>query len=145
MSLTKKGSYFYGESLDDLHAVLIDYCENKYPIHHFRNAVCKCGNDTFKVNLDENAGVAERVCATCNHSHYIGDSNEYLEEAEPDEMECLCESSTFKLTVAISLYPESEDIKWVYLGLYCTNCGCMGCYGDWKNEFLGYKEFLNNV
>ena len=140
MALTKKGSYFYGESLKDLYEVLTDYCENNYPIHHFKDAACQCENDTFKIKLDEEVGFAERICIKCGNSHYIGDSKDYLSKAAPETMECLCESDNFKLSVGISLYPKSEDIRWVYIGLFCPNCGCMGCYGDWKNEYLDYKK-----
>lgn len=147
MAITKKDKYYYGDSQSDLHEVLLDYSEyNKYKIDHFRDAVCSCGNKMFFVFTDEEAGVTERSCTECNNKHYIGDSNEYVDKAESiEEMECLCGSNNFYLTVGVSLYVESDDIKWFYLGLFCPKCRCMGCYGDWKNEFLGYKKFMNNV
>jgi len=36
-------------------------------------------------------------------------------------------------------------VKWLYLGCRCVACGLVACYGDWKNEFEDFREFLKRV
>jgi hypothetical protein len=86
-----------------------------------------------------------RVCGTCGDDHAIGDSDEFLDEAELEEKECLCESPLFELTIGVALYADSNDVRWLYVGARCPACGVLGCYGDWKNEFNGADALLARV
>lgn len=96
--------------------------------------------------MNEEEGVAARICTACKDEHGIGDSDEYFDEVESvDEMQCVCGSDEFQITAGVSLYQDSDDVRWFYLGLYCQKCHCLGCYGDWKNEFIGYKKLLENI
>ena len=81
----------------------------------------------------------------CMAEHPIGDSNEYLDEAELEECACPCGGKEFEITVGVSLYEESEDVRWLYLGCRCPKCGLTAVYGDWKNEFNGYRDLLARV
>ena len=47
-----------------------------------------------------------------------------------------------EVTAGVLLYDDSEDVRWRYLGCRCPSCGLTACYGDWKNEFEGYRELL---
>ena len=42
-------------------------------------------------------------------------------------------------------YDQSEDVRWLYVGCRCPACGLTGCYGDWKNEFIDYRNLLARV
>jgi hypothetical protein len=146
MALKKRGKYWYGDSPEDLRTELLRFSKgNAYPIHHFADAVCKCGGRVFLVKYDETQGAAVRTCTSCRQEHAIGDSAEYLDEAELDDAECLCEVREFEVTVGVSLYQDSEDVRWLYLGCRCVKCGLLGCYADWKNEYNGYQTLLANV
>ena len=147
MAITKKGKYYYGENQNDLREVLAEYSEEvRYPIDHFKDVSCSCGNKIFNVLMNEDEGVAARICTSCEDEHGIGDSDDYIDDVESiDEMVCLCGSNEFQITAGVSLYKDSEDVRWFYLGLYCPKCHCLGCYGDWKNEFLGYKKLLEKI
>jgi hypothetical protein len=116
--------------------------KNGYPAEHFGEAVCKCGGRTFQLQLDDNAGAAVRKCAKCKKKHPIGDSAEYLDEAELDECECPCGKDLFEITAGVALYADSEDVRWIYLGCRCPACGLAAVYGDWKNEYEGFRELL---
>lgn len=105
----------------------------------------ECGSRLFQLKLDEDSGVAVRICAACNTEHAMGDSAAYLDEAEPLERECACENSALEVTVGVSLYADSEDVRWLYVGARCPKCKLTGVYGDWKNEFNGYQKLLANV
>jgi hypothetical protein len=95
--------------------------------------------------MDENEGAAVRVCTSCGDEHPIGDSDEYLGEAELQDHCCVCGKDAFEITVGVSLYEGSDDVRWLYIGCRCPACGLTGCYEDWKNEFIDYRKLLARV
>jgi hypothetical protein len=50
-----------------------------------------------------------------------------------------------EITVGVSLYANSEDVRWLYLGCRCPQCGLTAVYGDWKCEFVAYDLLLKKV
>lgn len=146
MALRKRGEYRFGDAQSDIRAELARYSKkNSYLAQHFADAICKCGARTFCLKLDDTEGAAIRICAACKLEHPIGDSADYLEDAELQECACPCGNEEFEITVGVSLYDDSEDVKWLYLGCRCPKCGLTAVYGDWKNEFIGYKDLLARV
>ena len=120
MTLRERGPYRYGDGQADIREELVRYSEGvSYLAHHFADAVCKCGETTFHLTLDEDAGVAVRECSACEEGHPIGDGADFLEGAELEGCACPCGNETFEITVGVSLYQESEDVKWFYLGCRC--------------------------
>lgn len=147
MALRKRGKWRYGDSQADIRAEIIRYSEeNGYLAEHFADAVCACGGKVFGLLIDNTAGVASRVCIACDaEAHPIGDSAEFMDEAKEEEAACPCAEEAFEITVGVSLYADSEDVRWLYLGCRCPACGLTAVYGDWKNEFNGYRELLARV
>lgn len=131
--------------LDDVREYLMTHSAGGYTPTHFAAAVCGCGAQVFRVDLDDAAGVAVRTCVVCGGRHPMGDSEEYLPEAELEECECPCGGQTFKLLVGVAVYAESAAVRWVSVGLRCSACSVIGCYGDWKNEYEGFQEYLKRV
>jgi hypothetical protein len=146
MALQKHGRYQYGDSQADIREEITRYGKaNQYLAHHFADSVCRCGGKTFRLLLDDDEGAAVRICETCSDEHPIGDSEEYLAEAELGECACPCGGERFEITVGISLYDGSDDVRWLYLGCRCPNCAMVAVYGDWKIEFEGYQRLLARV
>ena len=146
MALRKRGKYRYGDSQADIRNEILRYSRGvKYLAQHYADAVCKCGGTRFWLFLDDTAGAAVRGCVACDHEHPIGDSDEYLDEAELEDCACPCGGEEFEITVGVSLYDDSEDVRWLYVGCRCPTCGLTAVYGDWKNEFNGYRELLARV
>jgi hypothetical protein len=146
MALKKRGKWRYGENHADIRAEVLRYSKvNEYEAQHFADAVCECGGKVFGVALDGAAGVAIRICTACKCEHPIGDSADFMDGADPGMCACLCGKEEFEVTVGVSLYDDSEDVKWLYLGCRCPKCSLTAVYGDWKNEFIGYKELLARV
>jgi hypothetical protein len=146
MALQKRDKYYYGDSQLDIQDELLRYSQkNGYPAAYYADAVCSCGGKVFNLTLDDTAGAAVRSCAACKAEHPIGNSDEYLEDAELEECECPCGSSGFEITVGVALFQDSQDVKWLYIGCRCENCGLTACYGDWKNEYIGFRKLLNQV
>lgn len=147
MALQKRGQWWYGDSQADIRDEILRYSEEVgYAAEHFADATCTCGGTVFWLLLDDTAGVASRICVACeSEAHPIGDSAEYMEEADEDECACPCGGEEFEITVGVSLYDDSEDVRWLYLGCRCPACGLTAVYGDWKNEYIGYRELLKRV
>ena len=146
MTLRKKKGQDYGDEQEDIVAFLRESTANEYPAVHFAHARCDaCKGRSFRVQIDDAAGVCVRTCAVCGRTHPVGDSADFLDEAELDECECPCGKETFELTVGVALYEGSEDVRWIYIGLRCVACGLVGNYGDWKNEYDDYRELLARV
>lgn len=144
--LTKKGTSYYGESQADLRDEITRYSKlNGHPAQHFADAICMCGGRKFRLSLDENEGAAVRRCVSCSAEHPIGDSEEYLEDAELEDCGCPCGNDDLEITAGVALYDESNDIRWLNVGCRCPECSLMAVYGDWKNEFLGFQTLLNQV
>lgn len=146
MTLKTRGKYRYGDSQADIREELLCYSKkNAYVAQHFADAACKCGGKIFRLLLDDNEGAAVRICVACKDEHPMGDSDEYLEGAELGECACPCGNEEFEITVGVSLYDDSEDVKWLYVGCRCPRCGLTAVYGDWKNEYIGYRGLLDRV
>lgn len=146
MVLQKRGKYRFGESQADIRAEILRYSkENGYLAQHFVEAVCKCSGKLFRLALDDNAGAAVRICVSCRSEHPIGDSEEFFDEAELGECACPCGGEEFEITAGVSLYQDSEDVRWLYLGCRCPKCSLTAIYGDWKNEFNDYRSLLARV
>jgi hypothetical protein len=146
MALRKRGKHRYGDSQADTRTEITRYSErNGYVAHHFADAVCQCGVNAFRLFLDDNEGAAVRRCVACQAEHPIGDSGDYLADAELEECSCPCGEEQFEISVGVSLYDGSEDVKWLYLGCRCPVCGLVAVYGDWKNEYEGYRALLARV
>jgi hypothetical protein len=108
--------------------------KNAYIATLFGDSVCNCGNQTFTVLLDDNEGCAARTCVACEDQQPIADGEEYLDEADLGECACPCGQNAFEVTAGVSLYDDSTDVKWFYLGLRCPSCELAAVYGDWKCE-----------
>jgi hypothetical protein len=146
MALRKRGKWWYGDSQANIRDEILRYSKrNEYPAHHFADAVCGCGGRLFVLRMDGVAGAAVRKCLACRDEHPIGDSGEYLDESQLQMYECVCLENVLEITVGVSLYDDSEDVRWLYVGCRCPKCALTGVYGDWKNEFNGYRELLARV
>lgn len=125
----RRGEYEYGQSQADVRQYLREHSEaHGYAAEHFADSVCHCSGRIFRLALDENEGAAVRGCTTCGADTPIGDSADYLHVAELESCACPCGSEVFELTLGVSLYRESEDVRWLYLGARCTKCGLTACY-----------------
>jgi hypothetical protein len=146
MALRKKGKFYYSDSQIDIREELLRYSRlNEYPATRYADSVCLCGGRFFTLLVDDNEGAAVRECVACRGEHPIGDSEQYLADSELEECECPCGDNTFEITIGVALYADANDIKWIYVGCRCINCKLTACFGDWKNEYDNYQEFLSRV
>jgi hypothetical protein len=143
MALRKRGKWWYGDSCADIRDELTRQGRlNEYVPTQFADPKCVCGASIFRLQLDDEQGSAVRICANCSAEHVMGDSEEYLDQAELEQAECVCGKDEFEISVGVSLYEGSDDVRWIYIGCRCPACGLVGCFGDWKNEFNDYRKLL---
>ncbi len=131
-----------------LKSQIIEYsAKNAYVAEHFATPRCAhCGCGRFAIVMNESEGVAARICASCDAEHGIGDSDDYFDDVEEVGLvQCACGGEEFEIMAGVALYEGSSDVRWFYLGCECTRCGLSGVYGDWKNEFDGYRALLDRV
>ncbi len=143
MTLAKRDGYWYGTTAADAQAELARYARaNGYPATRSRSCACVCGHDTFRLESDEDAGVAKRTCAACGVAAWMGDSAAYAAEAHVEAHECVCDADVFELTCGVSLYAGSNDVRWFYIGCRCVRCQLVGVFADWKCEAGDADAFL---
>lgn len=144
MALRKRGRWRYGDGPADTRAEIVRYSrEVGHVAEQFADAVCACGGRVFGLWVDNEAGVASRVCVACvAEAHPIGDSADYLDDANEEECACPCGGEALEVTVGVALYADSDDVRWLYVGGRCPACGLTAVYGDWKNEFDDFRQLL---
>lgn len=131
-----------------LKSQIVEYSEeNKHLAEQFASAQCtKCQSDTFTVVMNENEGVAVRICTSCDREHGIGDSSELIDEVdEVYPIECSCEENEFKIMAGVAITKSGDKARWFYLGCECVSCGLSGVYGDWRSEAKSYQKLLDRV
>jgi len=117
----------------DVCAFLKAYAADGYAMHEFRFARCSCKAEMFCLESDANEGVARCSCASCGEIRFIGDSEKYWADAEPERWKCIeCSSETTNVGVGYSLYENAKGIRWLYVGTRCASCGILGCFAEWE-------------
>ena len=147
VAIDTSGAWWVGSSPGDIEEYLRAYSANGYPTTLFRLAVCGCGSETFRLEADDDEGVARRTCVKCGEAHFICDSGEYWGDATPETFTCVeCEDTNCNVGVAFALYDDSPSaIKWLYVGERCAGCGVLGCMAGWKVGLDDALHLLDQV
>lgn len=146
MSINKSGKWWIGSAPQDIEEFLAAYSADAYATEEFRLASCACGSGEFKLEADDKEGTARRTCSRCGREHFICDSGEYWEDAEPETLSCIeCNSQHANIGVGFSLYPDDGEIKWLYVGYRCAKCGVLGCFAGWKVAYAPSRQLFDQV
>ncbi|MEV5001304.1 hypothetical protein [Nocardioides sp. LML1-1-1.1] len=119
----------------DIDGALAHFSADGYPVTSVVHARCSCGGAAFRLRVDDEEGCAERTCVACGAVVLMLDSAEYADEADLEPAECPCGGEVFEVAVGFADHADGE-VRWVYLGLRCTTDGNLGCYADWKIDYL---------
>ena len=147
MTIDTSGEWWKGTKPTDIQEYLKAYSSDSgYKAEEFAISKCSCGSLEFELEADDNQGAAKRICLKCKKEHFICDSEEYWDDVEPENWECIeCGSHVTNIGVGFSLYPEDKEIKWLYLGVRCTICGILGCFAGWKVGYTPSRHLIKNV
>jgi hypothetical protein len=146
MSIDRSGQWWKGTESSDVREYLLAYAEDAYQVHEFRLAKCSCGSEIFNLAADDVSGVAKRTCVSCNSEHFICDSEEFWTDAEPEELACIeCGSKQANIGVGFSLYDHGHDVRWLYVGVRCVECGVLGCFAGWKVAYSPSLDLIEQV
>jgi len=147
VSVDKTGKWWVGDQPSDIREFLEAYAPDGYKVGEFRLAKCMCGSERFLLWADDDEGCARRQCESCKQSNFICDSEEYWEDAKPEQWKCIvCKSkaSTCNVGVGFSLYEDGE-IRWLYVGERCAICGVLGCFAGWKVAYAPSRQLLEQA
>ena len=140
MTIDTSGKWWVGSDPEDIREYLDAFTEESYPMNEFRLARCNCGGLVFRLEADTFEGSARRHCLSCGKGHFICDSEDCWDESDPEKWQCVeCGADQTNVGVGFSLYDDGDDIRWLYIGVRCAQCGVLGCFVDWK---IGYGPSL---
>lgn len=146
MTIDTTGQWWVGSDPNDIAVFLEAYSEDGYKTEEFRLSRCNCGSVEFLLEADDDEGAARRTCVKCGAEHFICDSGEYWKDAKPEEWRCTeCKSKHTNVGVGFALYAEDKEIKWLYVGCRCANCGVLGCFAGWKVGYAPSRQLLDLV
>src|ERR1700755_3542213 len=116
MTIDTSGEWWIGSEPGDIGKYLEAYASKGYEVHDFRLARCQCGSTTFILDADDDEGAARRTCTVCGSMHFICDSEEFWDEADPERWECVdCDTEATNVGVGFSIYPGRGGIRWLYV------------------------------
>lgn len=143
--IDKSGQYWHGSCADDINKYLKEYSEN--PSVDIKPVVChSCGKDIFKMWVDYDEDAIQVECAECGNKKILLDCVDIWEDANPELCECpVCRKSWNYNVKAGFVRKENHNVKWVYIGNRCTECGVLGSCLDWKISYEPTDEMENNI
>src|SRR5262249_59496861 len=119
---------------------------------HGKQAVRHGGTAPSNLFLQEEGGIGLRVGGECGAEYGMLDPPDDArlrggEEPDPPEFLCICECDEFEVIgVTAPFHPARPDTaKWFYLGVRCTECGCLGCCYESLERYLDYRQLLELV
>lgn len=141
--IDKTDEFWASATADDIDEYLKAYSDN--PALDVKPITCGCGGDTFTIKLDRDESVILVKCEDCGAEKPIADSAEYRYNADPEDFECpMCKSRLHNARVGFRRR-KSGSVKWVYIGVRCTQCKALGSPLDWKIDYEPTDEMERNI
>src|SRR5215467_11852600 len=101
MTIDASGEFWRGNEPDDVGEYLKAYTADNYPVARVIACRCaNCGTDELHLDADPDAGCARWTCSKCQSQRFIGDSEEYWLEGDPEHAICPeCKGETYNVAV----------------------------------------------
>ncbi|MBN8608730.1 MAG: hypothetical protein J0L81_17565 [Caulobacterales bacterium] len=146
MTIDTSGKWWVGSEPADVEEYLKAFKAEGYDVDRFKLARCQCKAESFHLAIDDDEGAARRTCSACGAEGFIGDSGKYFANTT-QSYECVeCHSLTCNVGVGFSLYElNNTDVRWLSVGVRCSQCGVLGCMIDWKVGGGNDPDFLERV
>lgn len=127
-----------------LGAAIVEFEAGGYLPTRVVPVVCVCGASEFNLGIDDDAGAAIRLCLACESEVVMLESDAVLDEADLYEATCNCDHTIFRVAVGFA-FSATAEVKWVSIGLECTNCQLAGVYLDWKIDYSPSRQLITAV
>lgn len=141
--IDKTDEFWASATADDIDEYLKAYSDNS--ALDVKPIICGCGGDTFTIKCDQDESVIGVKCESCGTEKLIADSAEYWDDADPEDFECpLCQNRVYNTRVGFRRR-KNGSVKWVYIGVRCTQCKALGSPLDWKIDYEPTDEMERNI
>lgn len=130
-----------GREFVDLASYIREVTERSNPASVVLESTCGCRATTFRLEVDEDTDCARRICLECGASAFLGDSDEFWEQVEPEAVRCSCEGEAFEVGVGYSLEADDE-VDWITVGCRCLACGAMMTAAEWKIDYKPTEQLF---
>lgn len=135
MTIDRSGKWWTGTEFADVVEYLRTYTADGHPGEDIRQSVCECGGTVFRLRGDQEEGCAQRTCAACGATAFVGDSEDDWAEASPKQCVCpACKGRLYEIGVGFSLRDDG-DVRWITVGERCVGCGLLDSFVDWKIDY----------
>lgn len=145
MTIDRSGRWWTGTVAADLDEYLVAFTADGHPVGRVVHAVCVCGAERFGLRVDDDEGCAERTCLSCGRSALMLDSGDTVEDAALEAAACSCGGESFEVAVGFALREDGEEVRWVSVGLRCTEDGVLGVCTDWSVDYSPSGHLLERV
>ena len=141
--IDKTDEFWASATADDIDEYLKAYSDNS--ALDVKPVICGCGSDTFTIKCDQDESVIGVRCEQCGAEKLIADSAEYWDDADPEDFECpICKNRVYNTRVGFRRR-RNGSVKWVYIGVRCTQCKALGSPLDWKIDYEPTDEMERNI
>lgn len=141
--IDKTDEFWASATADDIDEYLKAYSDNS--ALDVKPIICSCGGVTFTIKCDQDESVIGVKCECCGEEKLIADSADYWDDADPEDYECpLCKSRLYNVRVGFRRR-RSGSVKWVYIGVRCTQCKALGSPLDWKIDYEPTDKMEKNI
>lgn len=103
-----------------------------YPVEHWSDHSCSCGNERMHLYSDDIEGGAFTVCPKCGQERDLFQSKQFSRNVVQNT--CTCDSEEFVVSTGQAFYQGTADPRWTYIAATCPKCGLAGVYVDWQER-----------
>jgi len=133
-----------GREFVDLASYLREVTEETNPTRVVLESTCGCRATAFLLEADAAEGCARRVCQACGAEAFLGDSEEFWSQAEPEQVRCDCDAEVFEIGVGYS-FRADDEVSWLTVGSRCLACGLMTTPVDWKIDYAPTEHLFEKT
>ena len=134
VAIERREDIWRGTDFMDLAEFVRETTEEGYSARVVLQSTCGCRSSVFRLAADPTEGCAQRTCTSCGEAAFLGDSDEYWAEAEPEVVLCDCGSQEHEVAGGFSLR-DGEEVRWITIGRRCASCGSMDVPVDWEIDY----------
>ena len=143
--IDKSRKYWYGDCANDIDEFLREYTE--ISDLEIKPVTChSCNSNTLIMRIDSDEEAIQIQCPKCGEKKILLDCQDIWDEVKPKLRRCVVCKISKKHNIKVGFVRrENGDVKWVYIGSRCTNCGVLASYLDWHINYGPTCEMEKNI